>query len=216
MSLFPAINWASMGSDFIRSLLRTVSISVARRICLVSNSAEVDQCQSRCMKPLGREMNQGRVQDRAHALSRQQSRGLRGGDRLRIRLTIGSGRECWRVAGFHRIAPSVGRSVRSTMRVLPATLNSLSDLGPLPASGPLRFMRRSPHKCWLFARYSWPRRPMVRTSRTERAALGNAEPNAALKNGSPSRAETELLRVPTSTTERPDTRAPRATAGRAA
>ena len=168
------------------------------------------------MKPLGREMNQGRVQDRAHALSRQQSRGLRGGDRLRIRLTIGSGRECWRVAGFHRIAPSVGRSVRSTMRVLPATLNSLSDLGPLPASGPLRFMRRSPHKCWLFARYSWPRRPMVRTSRTERAACGNAEPNAALKNGSPSRAETELLRVPTSTTERPDTRAPRATAGRAA
>ena len=185
MSLFPAINWASMGSDFIRSLLRTVSISVARRICLVSNSAEVDQCQSRCMKPLGREMNQGRVQDRAHALSRQQSRGLRGGDRLRIRLTIGSGRECWRVAGFHRIAPSVGRSVRSTMRVLPATLNSLSDLGPLPASGPLRFMRRSPHKCWLFARYSWPRRPMVRTSRTERAARGNAEPNAARKMGPP-------------------------------
>jgi len=38
---------ASTGNDFIRTLLRTVPISVAQRICLVSNSASAEQCQSR-------------------------------------------------------------------------------------------------------------------------------------------------------------------------
>jgi hypothetical protein len=36
---------------FTRSLWRTVSISATRRDPFVSNSASVDQCQSRCIKP---------------------------------------------------------------------------------------------------------------------------------------------------------------------
>jgi hypothetical protein len=57
-----------------------------------------------------------------------------------IRLTIGSGSA--ESAGFHE-SPSVG-GAQIDNESAPATLDSL-ELA-LPASGPLRFMRRSPHK----------------------------------------------------------------------